>query len=251
VRKPLAVSVALLLLAPAAALGKTTPNITFKSTGKAAAPGAVVGLNEDGTYEDVPFKIAADDTDGTVSVEVHWGNPADDWDLYVFKKNSKGGLDQVGSSAGAPPATSESTVIQAQAGPVEPGDYVIRVQNYAATSPDFEGVAKFTEYAKANVKPTAALAAPRKGTAGKAVTLDASGSKDSDGKIVGYAWDLDGDGSMETSGGAAPTLKHAFPAGVHHVGVRVTDDKGARAYATRTIRVAQPVKKKKRRKRGK
>jgi hypothetical protein len=34
-------------------------------------------------------------------------------------------------------------------------------------------------------------------------------------------------------------LKRAFGAGVRHVTVRVTDDKGKRGYATRTIRVAK------------
>src|SRR3954468_1907823 len=96
--------VGLLLAVASSALGKQTADRTFKSSGKAAAPGAVVGLNEDGTFEDFPVTVAADDADGQMSVEIHWGNPADDWDLYVYKKNSTGGLDQVGSSAGAPPS---------------------------------------------------------------------------------------------------------------------------------------------------
>jgi hypothetical protein len=239
-RLALAISLAVALLAPAAALGKTTPNITFKSSGKAAAPGAVAGTGADGTFEDFPFTIAPDDTDGTVSIAIQWSNPADDFDLYVYKKNSKGELDQVGSSAGGPPSTTEQTVIQAQSVPVPPGDYVVRVQNYASTSSDFSGFVKFTEFALPNVKPTAALKAPKTASAAKPVKLDASGSKDTDGQIVNYAWDLDGDGSIETDGGTSPTLSHRFAPGVYHVTVRVTDDKGARAYATRTIRVTPP-----------
>jgi hypothetical protein len=234
---------ALLLIAPAAGLAKTTKDIAFKSTGKAMLPGAVVGLNTDGSFEDVPFTVAADDSDGQAAIEVHWSDPADDFDLYVYKKNSKGELDQVGSSAGGPPATSEQTTLQAQTGPIEAGDYVIRIQNYAASSPDFEGVAKFTQFRLPNVKPIAALKRIKGATAGKPVRLDASKSKDTDGHIVRYAWDLDGDGSIETGGGASPVLKHAFAAGVHHVTVRVTDDRGGRAYATRTIRVAKAPKK--------
>src|SRR4051812_14757021 len=138
---------ALVLALPAAALGKQTPDLTFKSSGKAAAPGAVAGTGEDGTFEDFPVKVAADDADGQMSVEVHWGNPGDDWDLYVYRKNSTGGLDQVGSSAGAPPATSEATTVSQQGtDPLPPGDYVVRVQNYTASSPDFEGSVKFTEF---------------------------------------------------------------------------------------------------------
>ncbi len=73
-------------MAPAAAFGKTTADFTYKSTGKAAAPGAVAGTGADGTFEDIPFTIAADDSDGTVSIEVHWANQADDFDLTSTRR---------------------------------------------------------------------------------------------------------------------------------------------------------------------
>jgi hypothetical protein len=234
-------------LAPGTALAKKTADLTFKSTGKAAAPG-VAAPGTDGTFEDFPFTIAADDADGQVAVEVHWTNPADDFDLVVYKKNSSGGLDQVGSSGSAPPSDTESTTISQQGtDPVPPGDYVVRVNNYAATNPDFEGSVKFTEFTgPPNQRPVAKLKAPKKAKAGKAIKLDASGSSDPDGHVVSYAWDLDGDGSIETDGGSSPTLKHAFAVGVYHPSVRVTDDKGRRAYATLTIRVTKAKPKKKR-----
>jgi hypothetical protein len=236
----LAFALVLLLAIPSSALGKTTADISFKSTGKAAAPGAVAGTGADGTFEDIPFTIAPDDADGQVAIEVHWANQFDDFDLYVYRKNSTGGLDQVGSSAGGPPSTSEATTISQQGtDPVPPGQYVIRVQNYAASSPDFAGVAKFSEFKVPNQRPTAKLKAPSTAVAGKPVKLDASGSKDPDGTIAHYAWDLNGDGAVEIDGGSTPTLKHKFTAGVHHVAVQVTDDKGRRAYATRTIRVSK------------
>jgi hypothetical protein len=244
--RALAVAFALLLLLPASALAKKTADLTFKSTGKAAAPG-VAAPGTEGTYEDFPFTIAADESNAQVAIEVHWSNPADDFDLVVYRKNSTGGLDQVGTSGSAPPSTSESTTISQQGtDPVPPGEYVIRVNNYAASNPDFEGVANFTEFAgPPNQRPTAKLKAPKKAKAGKSVKLDGSGSSDPDGTIANYAWDLDGDGSVETDGGASSTLKHAFGVGVHHISLRVTDDKGRRAYATRTIRVTKAAKKKK------
>jgi hypothetical protein len=246
VRKTLAIAVGLLLIAPGSALAKKTADLTFKSTGKAAAPGAAAP-DADGTFEDFPFTIAADDQDGQVSIEVHWTNPADDWDLVVYKKNSTGGLDQVGSSGGAPPSTSEATTISQQGtDPVPPGEYVVRVNNYAAVSPDFEGSVKFTDFAgPPNQRPVAKLKAPKKAKAGKNVKLDASGSSDPDGSITHYRWDLDGDGSMETDGGTNPVLTHAFGVGVFHPSVQVTDDKGRRAYATKTIRVTKAKKKRK------
>jgi hypothetical protein len=244
-RVGLACALGLLLAVPSSALGKTTANFTYKSSGKAAAPGAVAGVGEDGTFEDFPFTVASDDADGQVSVEVHWGNPADDWDLYVYRKNATGGLDQVGSSAGAPPATSEATTVSQQGSdPLPPGDYVVRVQNYTASSTDFEGSVKFTDFKIPNKRPSAKLKAPKKSVAGRTVKLDASGSSDPDGSIAHYRWDLDGDGSMEVDGGTTPTLKRKFKAGVYHVAVQVTDNEGRRAYATRTIRVLKPAKKK-------
>ena len=53
------------------------------------------------------------------------------------------------------------------------------------------------------------------------------------------------DESFELNGKDKPTLTRHFTAGVHHVAVRVTDDKGARAYANATIKVAKAPKKKK------
>jgi hypothetical protein len=234
-----AIALVVVLLVPSAALGKTTKNFTYKSTGKAVTPDPG-GTGDATSYEDFPFVIAADEANGQMSVEVHWTNPLDDFDLYVYKKNSTGGLDQVGSSAGAPPSNTEQAIVDSQGGnPIPPGNYVIRVQNYTATSPDFEGVAKFGELKLPNKKPVAKLKAPKKGSTKKAITLDASASRDPDGTIVNYRWDLDGDGSMETNGGSKAKLKRKFSAGVHHVTVRVTDNKGKRAYATRTFRIAK------------
>jgi hypothetical protein len=184
--------------------------------------------------------------DGSITVQITFLNPADDWDMYVYFKNSTGGLETVGSATSPPGQNQETVNIASQAAPIAPGEYVVRVQNYSATTPDFDGTVKFTEFEVPNVKPTAALKAPKKAKAGKAVKLDASGSKDSDGTIANYAWDLDGDGSLETDTGTTPTLSRAFPIGVNHVAVRVVDNDGARSYKTRTIRVTKATKKKKR-----
>jgi hypothetical protein len=237
--KTFVLAIALVMLLPAAALGKTTADFTYKSTGKAATPDPG-GTGDPTSYEDFPFTIAADDADGSVSVEVHWTNPADDFDLNVYRKTSSGGLDLVASSGGAPPSTSEQATIDAQGGhPVDPGAYVIRVQNYASTTSSFEGFVKFGEFKVPNAKPVAKLKAVKTVKAGKASVLDASGSRDSDGKIANYSWDLNGDGAIETNGGKKAVLRHKFSVGVHHVTVRVTDDKGKRAYASRTVRVTR------------
>ncbi len=60
------------------------------------------------------------------------------------------------------------------------------------------------------------------------VKFDASGSTDSDGTIVRYEWDLDGDGNYEVDAGNNPTIQRLFgTSGTRQVGLQVTDDSGA------------------------
>jgi hypothetical protein len=234
-------------MAPAAAFGKPTADFEFKSTGAAAAAGVVAGTAAPGTFEDFPFTIAGDEQNGSATIQITFLNPADDWDMYVYRKSADGNLETVGSATSPPGQSSETVNISSQSTPIDPGEYVIRVQTYSASNPNFDGTAKFTEYKVPNARPKASLKAPKKVTANKSVKLDASGSTDSDGQIVNYAWDLDGDGSIETDGGATPTLTRKFGVGVHHFTVRVTDNEGKRGYATRTVRVVKAPKKKKKR----
>src|SRR5689334_13966745 len=105
-RLSVVVAVAVAALAVAAVVhASVTKDFTFKSKGTAAQPGAVAGTGAAGTYEDIPFTIAPGDSDGTVSITLSWANQFDDWDLYVYRKDSSGNLVPVGSSAGGPPST--------------------------------------------------------------------------------------------------------------------------------------------------
>jgi subtilisin-like proprotein convertase family protein len=94
-----------------------------------------------------------------------------------------------------------------------------------------------TTTALLNVTPTtppvATLnATPNPALAGEPVALDASGSSDPDGTIAGYEWDLDGNGSFETSSGPSPLAARSYPnAALLSVGVRVTDNDGRTAVA--------------------
>jgi hypothetical protein len=240
-RRAALAALALLAVAAPAASAKTTKNFTFQSSGTAVQPGAVAGIGAPGTYQDFPVTVKPDESNGAFTIGLLWDNPADDWDLYVYAKIGNQ-LEQVGSSAGGPPSTEEQTTVQSQGVPLDPGQYVIRVQNYAAASPDFRGTGKFTAYTPPNIGPKASLKAPKKARAGKRVKIDASKSKDPDGKIVSYAFDFDGDGTMETAAGTKAKIRHRFKPGRHRIAVRVVDNKGARAYANRTI-VVLPKKK--------
>jgi plastocyanin len=92
------------------------------------------------------------------------------------------------------------------------------------------------------VAPEAQLSvSPEAPVAGEPAALDASGSRDPDGSVTSYAWDLDGDGAFERQSGSEATLAHAFEkAGDYSVGVRVVDDSGDSADARRTVSVAEP-----------
>jgi hypothetical protein len=85
------------------------------------------------------------------------------------------------------------------------------------------------------------LATPNPVVAGQPVSFDASGSTD-DGTIVRYEWDLDGNGSYETDGGASPMVTRSFPnATVMSIGVRATDDDGRTAVARSPLVVNAPA----------
>ncbi len=92
----------------------------------------------------------------------------------------------------------------------------------------------------ANKHPTATFTAPAGAKVGETVSFDASASKDPDGTIAKYEWDLDGNGSYETNTGTTPTVNYAYEAaGNVKVGLRVTDNGGATATATQTVTVGE------------
>ncbi|HWI70662.1 MAG TPA: PKD domain-containing protein, partial [Baekduia sp.] len=79
-------------------------------------------------------------------------------------------------------------------------------------------------------------AAPK---AGQSFVLTALAG-DPDGAVVAYAWDLDGNGSYETSTGADAHVTARFDtAGTHLIRARVTDDEGLSATNTDNLKVAE------------
>lgn len=89
----------------------------------------------------------------------------------------------------------------------------------------------------ANLPPVANPNGPYFGTVNVAVTFDGTGSFDTDGTIVSYAWDF-GDGSTGMS--AAPS--HTYTAeGIYNVTLIVTDDGGLTDSAITTATIGAPV----------
>jgi YD repeat-containing protein len=222
-----------MLAAPA--FGSRTKDFTFHHTGSPTTPEAAGG-RAPGTYETFPFTVAPGDRDGKVAVEIHWPSPTDDFDLNLYIKQPDGSLKNVKNSAQGN-TNEEHLDYSGPGGAVPPGHYVIYVDNYAAVNPQFDGSARFTPTVAVNRPPIASLRAPRTAVAGRAVLLDARRSRDPDGRIASYAYDLDGNGSLETRAGRRSTLRHKFTAGRHYITLQVVDARGARAYANATIDV--------------
>jgi PKD repeat protein len=87
-----------------------------------------------------------------------------------------------------------------------------------------------------NAAPDAQLSAtPDNGDAPLSVSLDATASSDSDGSIVRYDWDFDGDNVWDAYDGPS-SLSHTYTAaGNYSAKVRVTDNAGSQSSATVTI----------------
>jgi subtilisin-like proprotein convertase family protein len=93
----------------------------------------------------------------------------------------------------------------------------------------------------ANQPPVAAFTGPSWALAGSAVTFDGSNSRDADGSVTGYAWDLAGTGTYSTDTGATPRVTTTYAsAGTITVGLRVTDNQGATGTTSHTIQITRP-----------
>lgn len=88
-----------------------------------------------------------------------------------------------------------------------------------------------------NQLPTAVAGGPYTSSEGSPIALSGAGSFDSDGTIVAYDWDYDGDGQYDDASGSSPTFV-TNQDGVHQVHLRVTDNRGGTATASATITVA-------------
>jgi hypothetical protein len=91
-----------------------------------------------------------------------------------------------------------------------------------------------------NAPPVAGFTAtPDSGNAPLLVSLDATASADSDGEIVQFQWDFDGNGSIDAFS-SDPALTQVFDTGLFDVRLTVIDNGGATDESAVSVKVAAP-----------
>jgi PKD repeat protein len=87
----------------------------------------------------------------------------------------------------------------------------------------------------ANVPPVAAFTTQMQD---RTVTVNGSGSTDSDGTIASYSWDF---GDSSTATGATPPAHAYATAGNYDITLTVTDDQGAQTSLVKTVTATDPI----------
>jgi hypothetical protein len=118
--------------------GPRTKDIDFAST--VSAPGASSGAP--GTFEEKEFTIGDNDLNGSVRIRVDWAEPTFDFDMFLFRKEEDGSLVEVARSTNTQGATNFEQIDVAKPAP---GDYVVRVDNWASPDPRWTGKISFTD----------------------------------------------------------------------------------------------------------
>jgi plastocyanin len=118
---------------------------------------------------------------------------------------------------------------------IHPGTYAYHCQIHAV-SQGMRGVIRVPDQHPAVVSFSVNPPSPR---AGQPVTFTYTGSADPDGSLVSWQWDLDGDGSFETSTPGGTVTKTFASAGTVTVRMRAIDDSGeASDVAAQAITIA-------------
>jgi hypothetical protein len=88
-----------------------------------------------------------------------------------------------------------------------------------------------------NADPSASFtASPDPANTGETISLDASGSSDSDGTISSYDWDTDDDGNYDDATGSSASVSYPS-SGDKTISLRVTDNGGATDTTSQTVTV--------------
>jgi PKD domain len=221
----------------------------------------------DDTYEYFYFTPDSNNY-GSFTVNVSWGDPRIDFDLYVYRVRPDGGIvaASVASSASGGTTEENATYTPRNIGdPVEQDKYLIVVDNWCSRDADddptsddpavtadcgigedipdeddFTGSVSFGPREAQNTLPTATLSGPDTGRTGEILNFTAQGT-DNGGAITNYKFDLNGDGFFETNTltGNAASTSFSNP-GTYNVGVQVTDNAGDTGFASKAVTISGP-----------
>ena len=215
------------------------------------------------SVETFRFEVKEGEENGSFSVSVGWPDPNIDLDIFVYRIRDNGTLDPNPITSAASlddPEVADYSSADPASPLIRADQYIVAVHNYCSQTSDnptgcpglpdkpadeedrWDAEVTFAPYDPTNQRPSASLSGPTKAQTGQALTYTATGS-DPDGSISKVAFDLNGDGIHETdAGGGSPksaTTSFSNP-GQYSVGVVVTDNEGARAFASVTVEVSGP-----------
>ena len=212
------------------------------------------------TYETFPVTVPDGTRHTSLDTTILWPSAGVNLDLYVYRLDAAGRPINPAVARSARTRTSSELAVYAPIGhPVEPGRYLVVVDNYCSrdadddprsTDPrvrancgigaevpdedDFTGTVRL-----GNQLPQVTLTGPDSVPAGEPAAFHAV-ADDPDGGIATYQYDLDGNGVYELDTDGNPDVSTTFPEqGTYTVGVQVIDDAGATAFATKTVTVTR------------
>jgi hypothetical protein len=272
-RLALAVLLVLAVAAVAAAQGRPTQKIAHDGSrdGTAAeihsgfwpgdpASGDPLAARYENTYEMFQVLLPDGTRHSRLEASIGWNDPRIDLDLSVYRLRSDGRPDGPAIARSAAKDRSTERAVYAPPGaPVEPGRYLVVVDNVCSRdldddprSPnpavrancgigedvpdedDFEGTITL-----GNQAPQVTLSGPASVRAKETATFRATAS-DPDGTISTYLFDLDGNGTYELDSDGMNEASTTFATrGPRTIGVQVLDDSGAAAFASWNVTVTR------------
>ena len=207
------------------------------------------------SYETFAVTVPAGTRHSRLEASIGWQDERVDLDVSIYGADATGRAAAPALARSAAKSSSSERAIHAPSGGlVEPGRYVVVVDNVcsngsdpqpprAATctvpdtipdEDDFEGTVTL-----GNQAPQVTLTGPASVRAKETATFRAT-ALDADGTIATYLFDLDGDGTYELDSDGMADVSTVFPTrGRRTVGVQVTDDDGAAAFASFDVNVTR------------
>jgi hypothetical protein len=209
------------------------------------------------TYETFEMTVPDGSRHSRIEASIGWNDERVDLDLSIYRADGSGRpVAPVLVRSAAKRSAGERATFAPSGGTVEPGRYVVVVDNVCSSNADprpagapncfagaevpdednFEGTVTL-----GNQAPSVTLTGPTSVRAKEPATFRATAS-DPDGTISTYLFDLDGDGTYELDSDGMPEAAIAYPTrGRRTVGVQVLDDSGAAAFATWQVNVTRPL----------